>query len=213
MVAVGLVGPSCDSDDPQACQKISDACHELDKGPGSGKPHECHRISHTDDVERCNQSLDDCVGFCSAEAAKPDAAGSAGGGGGSGGSSGSGGGGAGGQSGTGGSASLDARASSPDGPAPDRPPAPSRDAIARDTGAAVSDACMKYCACMTKQCASKPGAPAWLKTADLCPAQCATFSAQQLTCWSGFCNPNAAMVSAHNCEHGWGSQGLSECAP
>jgi hypothetical protein len=71
---------------------------------------------------------------------------------------------------------------------------------------------MKFCACLTKQCAAKAGAPAWVKTAALCPAQCAMFSSQQLMCWTGFCNPNAAMVSNHNCEHGWGAHAMEECA-
>ena len=210
LAAASLPSASCDSEDPEACDKISEACHPLDQGPGSGKPHECHRISHTDDVKQCNKSLDDCVGFCTTEAAKPDAGGGSGGSSGAGGSAGSGG-----TGGSGGSSPPDAKpASTPDGPAPDTAPAaPAPDASAPDTSAAVSEACMKYCACLTKQCAAKPNAPAWVKTAALCPAQCAMFSAQQLTCWTGFCNPNAAMVSAHNCEHGWGANGLAECAP
>jgi hypothetical protein len=52
---------------------------------------------------------------------------------------------------------------------------------------------------------------AWVKDPALCPTQCATFSAQQLMCWSGFCNPNAAMVSAHNREHAGGALGVAEC--
>jgi len=210
LIAAAGVPSACNSDDPQACDKIAEACHPVDKGPGSGKPHDCHRISHTDDVKQCNNHLSDCVGFCTSAAAAIDGGG-AGGEGGAGGSGGAGG--NGGAGGSGGAGASDARGSSPDGPAPDAKPAPS-DTATLDTGggAAVSEACTRYCACVTRQCAAKTGAPAWVKTAALCPAQCAMFSAQQLTCWSGFCNPTAATVSAHNCEHAWGANGTMECA-
>jgi hypothetical protein len=215
LAASGLPASSCDSPDPEACQKISDACHEHDEGAGTGKAHDCHRLSHVDDPTQCTRSLDDCTKYCASlppvrkdggSPSTPDAS-AAGGAGGSGGASG-----AGGQGGSGGSRDAP---TAPDGPAPDTTPAPTpapADARPADAQPAVSEACVRYCACLTSKCASLADAPPWVKNAALCPARCQMFSARELMCWSGFCDPNAATVSAHNCSHGWGGEGTSECA-
>ena len=82
-----------------------------------------------------------------------------------------------------------------------------------DVAAAGGDdgACALYCACVTKQCAQPADAPAWVKDPALCPATCASFSAQERACWGRFCDANAAVVPVHNCVHAWGGHGLEEC--
>jgi hypothetical protein len=82
---------------------------------------------------------------------------------------------------------------------------------AADTAAPGGQACASYCACVSKQCAKYAMAPAWVKDATMCPARCAMFNQQQRACWPTFCDPNAASVSEHDCEHAWGGLGLSEC--
>ena len=87
------------------------------------------------------------------------------------------------------------------------------DAGAPDGAATASPdpACVPYCMCLTKQCAQPADAPAWVKDQGMCVAKCATFSAQERACWSGFCDVNAASVPAHACVHAWGGHGLDEC--
>jgi hypothetical protein len=89
---------------------------------------------------------------------------------------------------------------------------PGADVVAAtDLGTADDGACIAYCACMTKQCSQPADAPAWIKDPTMCVAKCATFSAQQRSCWSSFCDVNAATVPVHNCAHAWGGHGLQEC--
>lgn len=63
----------------ESCQRIIDACHEVD--PGTGPIHECHETGHdvgTD--EACAPIEADCVAMCEAAATTDGGAGEDGGG-------------------------------------------------------------------------------------------------------------------------------------
>jgi hypothetical protein len=218
--ALGLVlltAPCSPDKDPEACDKISKACHPFDQGPGTGMPHDCHRLSHTDDAVACTKQLAACVSYCgrldggSGEGGGDGAAG-AGGTGGAGGAAGSGG-----SGGSGGAvdAAGGARDASQDTARPADAPVdvakPPADAGAEAGG--VQQVCANYCACMAKQCAKYADIPANIKDPAMCPARCAMFTAQQRMCWLGFCDPNAANISNHNCSHAAGTEGTAECSP
>jgi hypothetical protein len=174
----------------KTCDAISEACHAFDHGV-EGVAHDCHLAAHTGDEAVCVRMLPACQAAC----VTPIAAEPADGGTHDGGAA---------ETGT-----VDAANEADRG----TEAGPTADAGAPDhtpTGSA-DPACVPYCTCLTRQCTQPADAPAWVKDQDLCLAKCATFSAQERTCWSGFCDVNAASVPAHNCVHAWGGHGLDEC--
>jgi hypothetical protein len=53
--------PACTSDDG-SCERIVEACHELD--PGSGPIHDCHEFAEEATDEACVDREDDCLAAC-----------------------------------------------------------------------------------------------------------------------------------------------------
>jgi hypothetical protein len=175
----------------KTCDSIGEACHEFDHGT-EGPAHDCHLAAHTGDEAVCVQKLTTCMAVCKQPSPLDggiDAAGTSS------------------VETTDADPGADA-AGSGDGPAGN---GADTGVAAADGGSADAGACIAYCACMTKQCSQPAEAPAWTKDPTMCLAKCATFSAQQRSCWSSFCDVNAATVPVHNCVHAWGGHGLDEC--
>ncbi len=50
---------------PESCQRIIDACHDVD--PGTGEAHECHETAHDEGTaEACDPIEAACVAACEA---------------------------------------------------------------------------------------------------------------------------------------------------
>ncbi len=63
----GLLFVACDNTpaEPTSCQRIIDACHDVD--PGTGMAHECHETAHDDGTAAaCDPIADECVAACEA---------------------------------------------------------------------------------------------------------------------------------------------------
>jgi hypothetical protein len=55
---------------PQACQDITDACHDVDMG--SGPAHDCHENAHAFPIaERCEADRAMCLAVCLGDAGAP----------------------------------------------------------------------------------------------------------------------------------------------
>jgi hypothetical protein len=171
----------------KTCDSIGEACHEFDHGT-EGPAHDCHLAAHTGDEAVCVRKLTTCMAVCT-RLSTPDGGIDAAG-----------------------TSSLGTIDADPGADAAGGDVAASNGVVAAaDGGSAEAGACLAYCACMTKQCSQPADAPAWVKDPTMCLAKCATFSTQQRSCWSSFCDVNAATVPVHNCVHAWGGHGLEEC--
>lgn len=103
-------------------------------------------------------------------------------------------------------------AACPDDPKPD-----SGDGADAGIGADASPAdgsteaaCLAYCECMDRTCASAPNYP--FGKAGSCLTACASFTAEERACFTGFCTGGAdGGPSQHVCDHATGKLGLSEC--
>ena len=50
------------TDEPPICKEISEACHDLDTGPGMAQ--DCHLTAHEGDAAECEMVHDECIAFC-----------------------------------------------------------------------------------------------------------------------------------------------------
>lgn len=78
-------------------------------------------------------------------------------------------------------------------------------------GPSGSPECEAYCGCVVPTCETEPGYPFADETA--CFDFCAERTAEELSCWMGFCDAVATSpgLELHLCEHAWGELGLNEC--
>lgn len=75
----------------------------------------------------------------------------------------------------------------------------------------VSQECLDWCGCLEPACSAVAGYP--FESSDACHADCATRTADEISCWQGFCESVAdnPALADHNCAHAWGELGLAEC--
>jgi hypothetical protein len=66
-LVVGVVALAGCGDADSSCERIAEACHDLDTG--SGKPHECHEAAEKAGVTEaeCAALETDCLAACPAE--------------------------------------------------------------------------------------------------------------------------------------------------
>jgi len=111
----------------------------------------------------------------------------------------------------GGATATEVAPAAPDAAAEVAPAADTRpDTGGSDSGG--SQACAAYCQCMAKDCAKSPGYP--FATEAACLTRCGQLTAQELSCWSGFCamaGMQSPALKEHTCEHAWGAHGTGEC--
>lgn len=85
-------------------------------------------------------------------------------------------------------------------------------AEAGDAGgdAAVDPSCTAYCTCMKASCGSEKNYP--FTDESVCYAACATFTAAERTCFTGFCREATdSGAKEHECDHATGKLGMAEC--
>lgn len=77
----------------------------------------------------------------------------------------------------------------------------------------ISQACVDYCACLEPTCGFQKADYKYTSIGQ-CQEACMTFEADELDCWSKFCNHAKTLSEAnrqHECQHSIGVLGLFEC--
>ncbi|HEY8432444.1 MAG TPA: hypothetical protein VIL20_28935 [Sandaracinaceae bacterium] len=69
LAVLSLLALGCDDgshhDGAESCQRIIDACHDVD--PGTGEAHECHQTAHDEGTaEACDPIEAMCIAVCQA---------------------------------------------------------------------------------------------------------------------------------------------------
>ena len=90
---------------------------------------------------------------------------------------------------------------------------PGTDASVDPADAASTDAiCAAYCDCLQPTCGSQT--QYLYSSIEQCRGTCATFTEEERTCWSKFCDRAKALSEAnrqHECDHAQGKLNLDEC--